>query len=300
MGRFKLVGGFFRHTSLKHWPGLAWYLLGWLMYRLTGVRLFRERRLHFKPFAVVASVEGLSGLVFLHEVLVRDAYRIPEVDSDRRIRTVFDVGANCGFFALTQASRHPEWRFCCLEPHPNSFAHLEKNIAANRLGARTALVQACGGAKSGTCLINVSAESSMAVVVGSAAQEQCLEAPTPRPAQVCTLDEVSAREHLQPDFLKIDVEGFEVEVLKGATACLNTARYVVLEYHSGKLGDECRRILEAVGFKVRQDGGLMVAAHPRLNKARGHVSRSSEKELKSVAVANEAEQFPVRADLHPA
>lgn len=257
MGKLRIAFDFFAAAAPRHWPGLAWYFGGWLLYRATRIRLFHERTLKFRTFSVVAGVEGLSGLAFLHEVLMRDIYRFPAIEQDERIGVVFDAGANCGFFTLTQAARHGQWRFFSFEPHPNTFRHLQKNITANRLEERIKPIHAAVGATSGTCPLEVSSESSMAIVADSTAK--FLKNPVKIDVRLCTLDEVSAAEGVKPDFLKIDVEGFEVEVLKGAVECLKTARHVVLEYHSKDLETECRRLLNDAGFQVIEKNGLLFA-----------------------------------------
>ena len=75
--------GFFPKTRLRHWPGLALYLMGWAAFKLGGFRLFRERTLRFKDFVVVADVEGRSGLAFLHEILVKRIYDLAPLRPDK-------------------------------------------------------------------------------------------------------------------------------------------------------------------------------------------------------------------------
>ena len=257
MDKLRIVFDFFKATALRDWPGLFWYLVGWLVYRATGLRLFKERTLRFRAFSVVAEVQGKGGLVFLHEVFLRDIYRSPVIDQDERIGVVFDAGANCGFYTLTLASRHSRWRFFSFEPHPNTFRHLEKNIAANRLEDRIKPIHAAVGASSGTCPLEVSPESSMAIVADSSFK--CLKNPSLVEVRLCTLDEVSTAEGVKPDLLKIDVEGFESEVLKGATECLKAARHVIVECHSSELESQCRRQLNEAGFRVEEKSGLLFA-----------------------------------------
>ena len=58
------------------------------------------------------------------------------------------------------------------------------------------------------------------------------------------------------DFIKIDVEGYEMEVLKGAEHVLQTqCRYVMIELNSntGKYGSsnkECVDFLKSLGYKL--------------------------------------------------
>jgi hypothetical protein len=53
------------------------------------------------------------------------------------------------------------------------------------------------------------------------------------------------------DLLKIDTEGSEGAVLRGAFQTLNIVDRVVLEYHSAALLEECLAILNARGFAKR-------------------------------------------------
>ena len=99
----------------------------------------------------------------------------------------------------------------------------KKIIAANHLDERIKPIQAAVGATTGTCPLEVSTRSSMAVVAGPSPK---FDNPVVIEMRLCTLDEVSAAEGVRPDFLKIDVEGL-VEVLKGAAECLKSARHVV-------------------------------------------------------------------------
>ncbi len=66
---------------------------------------------------------------------------------------------------------------------------------------------------------------------------------------ITTLDQiVPALAVSRIDLLKIDVEGAEVEVLRGAAHELRTTQRIVLEYHSREWLRQCEELLNAHGF----------------------------------------------------
>lgn len=254
MGKLKVALSFFLHTPIRHWPALAIYLLGWVLFHVFGIRLFRKRILRFKQLAICADIQGLGGLVFLYEVMIKGVYDFGPALHDPNVKVIFDVGANCGSFALTRCARNDTVRVFCLEPHPNTFLRLQENIAVNSLEKRITPRHAAAAASSGRGVLQLKSDSSMGVM---AAADSSQASPLKVEVEMVSLDDFAAQAQVRPDMLKIDVEGFEVEVLKGASACLGSARHVILEGHSDLLIQQCRAILDGVGFKTTVRGGLV-------------------------------------------
>lgn len=66
-----------------------------------------------------------------------------------------------------------------------------------------------------------------------------------------SIDEYSAKSFI-PDFIKVDVEGAEVNVLRGAEQVLATRHpAVVVEVHSARLERECGQLLVHHGYQPR-------------------------------------------------
>ena len=257
-GNFGVAVGLLRRSQIWQWPGTLYYFLGVFAKKLLGVRWFDHRVLHFQNLLCHADVEGGCGLVFLHEIWVKETYDglLPPTPSDKP-RVLFDVGANCGFLALRHCLADPQVQAFCFEPHPRTFAILQRNIELNSLALRARAIPAAAGAQSGKCRIELDAQSSMAIVASGAEAKAANGAGLEVP--VVALDDFCREQRVWPDALKIDVEGFEVEVLHGAKECLGRVQRLVMEYHSDSLRDQCLEILRP-HFKTRVVGALIVGS----------------------------------------
>ncbi len=136
---------------------------------------------------------------------------------------VADVGANIGYCALLFAEAvGPAGRIACIEPEPDNLAELQRNVAENRL-TQVDVFPVAAGAASGTVSLRTGLN-------GTVAADGCGEVRVP----LRTLDELLAGR--PPDFVKIDVEGYEGHVLDGATRILHEHRPTLfLEIHPGFL-----------------------------------------------------------------
>ena len=255
-GNARVGLGLLGHSPPRQWPGTAYYFLGVLARKLIGVQLFRHRVLHFNNVLCHGDVEGGCGLVFLYEIWVKKTYDVVLPSLSHGPEILFDVGANCGFFGLRRCLQNLEAQVYCFEPHPRTFGVLQRNVELNGLSGRVRVVQCAVGAVSGKCRIEMDATSSMAVLAQGRAPDG--KAATTVEVPMVSLDNYCRERQVWPDALKIDVEGFEVEVLIGAVECLTRVKRLVLEYHSEALREKCLKILEP-GFKTRIIGSLIDA-----------------------------------------
>lgn len=131
-----------------------------------------------------------------------------------------DVGAYFGWYALNVARERPRARVIAFEPVPSSQALLEENRARNRL-PNVRLARAAVGAEAGEAEMELPPTAnggSARLAAGDGAAER-------RRVPVTTLDAtVEAQGLVRVDLVKIDVEGAEVEVLRGAAETLRRHR----------------------------------------------------------------------------
>jgi FkbM family methyltransferase len=138
----------------------------------------------------------------------------------------FDIGANVGTFACALAALAPAGRVLAVEPSPATAAALRETVALNGLDERVEVRQSAVGAAPGRARFHADA--------GHSAGSHLLHAGTMAPdrlapveVEVTTVDTLAAGFD-RLDLIKIDVEGFESEVLDGAVATLARHRPVVL------------------------------------------------------------------------
>lgn len=145
--------------------------------------------------------------------------------------TFYDVGANIGFFAVIAARLvGPSGHVVCFEPLPENARQIEYNARLNGFSNIAVRCEALGGSNR-TDTFNTSAEPTwgMLSTVGKTPGQ-----PSGRIAvTVRTLDSLFSEGVIpRPDFIKMDIEGAEIEALAGGSACVREHLPIfVIEMH---------------------------------------------------------------------
>lgn len=170
-------------------------------------------------------------------------------------RTVLDVGANVGQFAVASANLLPNARVHSFEPEPKSVARLRKNVSG--LENVTVYPFALGDCE-GEAALHVYSESQMSSILPLAGRDAYPDAQELYEAKVkvSTLDLVFADVELQPPvLLKLDVQGYEAQTIRGGAKTLECIDYIVLEagfkprYEGESLFMDIVRMMEEYGFR---------------------------------------------------
>lgn len=180
-----------------------------------------------------------------------------------RVRSIVDIGANTGQFLTMIHGLCPDAAVHCFEPVADCFAELEKTAAAIP-GARA--YRLAIGDRAGTAVMNRSefTPCSSLLTPNDRLRREIPEAARIRPetVEIATLDGALAGISLEPDLLlKIDVQGHELAVLRGAGETLRRARLVALEvtfyaqYEGQPLFDDVYRAMRDRGFVYRGNAG---------------------------------------------
>jgi FkbM family methyltransferase len=176
---------------------------------------------------------------------------------------VADVGANQGLYTLWLAQVATGGHIYAFEPDPDLFQCLENNVRTNQL-RNVSAIQAAASNRSGTLAFTTN---------GLNRGDNRIDAKAFRDTgtqqvQAVTLDEIVSDRRL--DLLKIDVQGFEIEVLLGAQKTLraNPAVTIVFEFwpyglrQAGHRPNELWDLLQEAGFSIAalaHDGRLGAA-----------------------------------------
>jgi len=212
--------------------------------KLLDMRLRKMLRLARKPSLWPAALRGTVASLEHGEIPFAEDFC-----------TVIDVGANRGQFALFAADLFPDSRIICFEPLPAPADRLD-----GLLDGRVEVHRVALGSEPGRAKINISAsdDSSSLLPIGSRQKEEFpgTEAIGTLEVEVSTLDHRIPSPPVRPCLLKIDVQGLEGEVLKGAAETLESVDQALIEcsyvelYEGQPLAPEIITQMKSVGFSV--------------------------------------------------
>jgi FkbM family methyltransferase len=164
-----------------------------------------------------------------------------------QVHSTVDVGANHGDFSLAVSAVYPNVRALLVEPLPALHAELEARCA--RQDGRWRLIPCAIGSVSGNATLHIDPQLDAIGSLAGFSEDYLKFNKDARPGatvqcMVRTLDEVCAEQSVgSVDFLKIDVEGFELEVLRGAKQTLPKTRAVVIEVSLARRRDSRNTLL---------------------------------------------------------
>jgi FkbM family methyltransferase len=157
-----------------------------------------------------------------------------------------DIGANIGSYTVL-AGGHVGAKTFSFEPVPSTFAHLMNNIAINRMEDKVTAFNVALGSRQGTITFTSTLDTTNHVATKT--ELDTIE------VSIKTLDEIYTNNQI-PSLVKIDVEGFETEVLNGGGKILknNELKAIIIELNgSGKRygydDNDIHETLSSLGFK---------------------------------------------------
>lgn len=150
----------------------------------------------------------------------------------RLVRWVVDVGANHGDFAEAAAAYFPDTTVLLVEPLPQLHDELERRCLLH--GGKWLLEKSALGGEEVVLPFHVAADQdAIGSLIGFSPRYNEVNPQAKISQMSCkvrTMDAITAEKKIPAvDLLKIDVEGFEFEVLKGAADSLQRTRALIVE-----------------------------------------------------------------------
>lgn len=176
-----------------------------------------------------------------------------DVDFGADFATVLDVGGHHGQFTLFALERFPEAQVVSFEPQADGAAKIAEVTAGED---RVRIENFALGAEPGSAELNVSkrSDSSSLLPIGSAQTEAFpgTEAAATETIAVETLDNLLPDPPARPALLKIDVQGFELDVLRGAERSLAAIDAVFVECSFVELYEGQPLVGEIIAFLAKR------------------------------------------------
>ncbi len=174
----------------------------------------------------------MTGFGFTHHDLDRIlAQLLRHISSDV---VFFDIGANVGFVSMLAASQAKKLNrsidIHCFEPNPHTLKKLTRHVQEN--GFSFHVINTALGSTTSSITMSFADEPGNSTLLSSHVES----AETTGVVQMTTLDEYCRSSSVGPHIIKIDVEGFEPQVLKGAANTLKQYRpYLLVEVNDRML-----------------------------------------------------------------
>jgi FkbM family methyltransferase len=179
----------------------------------------------------------------------------------RKEELFIDIGANLGIFSIVVAAATGA-RVIAVEPSPSSSRIFKRHLALNALADRVTLVEAGAGAVNDTAFIRNTVDMDNFIVPsGGNVEAGMVKLP------IIRIDDIV--DGATPCLMKMDVEGFEMQALKGATRLLGqdnllaiTVEISDLSRRFGGSPEETHAFVAGFGFTAARYDPLTRALTP--------------------------------------
>ncbi len=160
---------------------------------------------------------------------------------------VFDIGAHVGFYTLLASVLvGPSGKVFAFEPVPRNLFYLREHLRLNRV-TNVKIVEAAVSDSTGIAFFDQGQSNSR----GHISSEGRLKVKT------VSIDELSRQGEIPiSHYIKINVEGTEMMVLRGAKSILTNAHPTLfLQTHGREVHEQCCEFLKSLGYSLQPIGG---------------------------------------------
>jgi FkbM family methyltransferase len=166
-------------------------------------------------------------------------------------KVIYDLGANVGVSSLFFTSLYPKATIYGFEPLPENFEVCLLNYRG--IANKSQVFPWAIGSKTGQATFDCKNDS-RGGRLETAHHDPNLQTTSRIQVKIISVADLIDKEALPvPDFLKIDVEGAEYDVLQGLKCYAKSVRLIFLETHGEALRHDCLLWLRSHKFQIYQD-----------------------------------------------
>lgn len=235
------------------------YALGWLEEKLLKHKDDTFLKKHKFPNFVLNYIRPYEVIKTYKEIFGEDIYKF---NAPNKTGVILDCGANIGISTLYFALNNPSSTIHAFEPDKSIYAILNKNITDNNLSNVVLYNDAIWTAHCELSFSNKGSEASQIDTTGIS---------DTKVNAIRFADYLSKFEKI--DFVKMDIEGAEYEVIKDCANQLHKIENLFLEYHgTSSETEKLNTLLDIVnkaGFKVYIKMAADNLAMPFVDKSTG-------------------------------
>ena len=224
-----------------------------LFYRKFSKTKFRKIRLKEFSLHLDFKTPGISKMLFLNGTREDDMIGLLK-EHIPNFGDIIDCGSNIGFYPILEMY-HTNYsqKIVCIEPDIRNVELLKKNISLHGCSRHMVLPIAISSV-TGSANLDTSRASNLNYITIEK------ELKSVQSVELKTIDKLIEDYSLKPSFLRMDIEGHELDVFKGASTWASTARkdsVVLFETHSPMYPSE-KSLFESL--KKFRENGFFVAA----------------------------------------
>lgn len=192
---------------------------------------FPEKKIFLRTYA--------GDIDIFYEIFYKEIYQLP---NESNTSLVIDAGANVGFAALFFLKQMPDATIYCIEPDPDNFIFLKKNLKAEIENSKVKIIMAGLSGKDGEMSLERNSFKYNSNLV---------EAPVEGAVQVLTYKVETFLKNFvsgKVDLFKMDIEGAEESIFENDVSWLKNVDQLMIEFHSDKIKEMCFEKLLSQNF----------------------------------------------------